>query len=127
MGLLRLYREADKPPFSERDMFVLEQLHKHFAYRLVYEAKKGDTRYFFAKGYHEKLCRQYGLTSREGEMLDLAVHGLSNEDIAQKMNISIHTVKKHFHSIYTKMNVRNRVQMLQSLPMSTNKIDFDAL
>ena len=89
--------------------------------------KKGDTRYFFAKGYHEKLCRQYGLTSREGEMLDLAVHGLSNEDIAQKMNISIHTVKKHFHSIYTKMNVRNRVQMLQSLPMSTNKIDFDAL
>ena len=127
VGLLRLYREADKPPFSERDMFVLEQLHKHFAYRLVYEAKKGDTRYFFAKGYHEKLCRQYGLTSREGEMLDLAVHGLSNEDIAQKMNISIHTVKKHFHSIYTKMNVRNRVQMLQSLPMSTNKIDFDAL
>ena len=113
MGLLRLYREADKPPFSERDIFVLEQLHKHFAYRLVYEAKKGDTRYFFAKGYHE--------------MLDLAVHGLSNEDIAQKMNISIHTVKKHFHSIYTKMNVRNRVQMLQSLPMSTNKIDFDAL
>ena len=96
MGLLRLYREADKPPFSERDMFVLEQLHKHFAYRLVYEAKKGDTRYFFAKGYHEKLCRQYGLTSREGEMLDLAVHGLSNEDIAQKMNISIHTVKKTF-------------------------------
>ena len=122
-----MYRQADKPPFSERDMFVLEQLHKHFAYRLVYEAKKGDTRYFYAKGYHEKLCSQYGLTSREGEMLDLAVHGLSNEDIAQKMNISIHTVKKHFHSIYTKMNVRNRIQMIQSLPVSTNKIDFDAL
>lgn len=127
VGLLKLYRQADKPPFSERDMFVLEQLHKHFAYRLVYEAKKGDTRYFYAKGYHEKLCSQYGLTSREGEMLDLAVHGLSNEDIAQKMNISIHTVKKHFHSIYTKMNVRNRIQMIQSLPVSTNKIDFDAL
>ena len=67
------------------------------------------------------------MTSREGEMLDLAVHGLSNEDIAQKMNISIHTVKKHFHSIYTKMNVRNRIQMIQSLPVSTTKIDFDAL
>ena len=59
--------------------------------------------------------------------LNVKVHGLSNEDIAQKMNISIHTVKKHFHSIYTKMNVRNRVQMIQSLPVSTNKIDFDAL
>ena len=93
----------------------------------VYEAKKGDTRYFFAKGYHEKLCHQFGLTSREGEMLDLAVHGLGNEEIAQKMNISIHTVKKHFHSIYEKMHVKNRVQMLQSLPMSTNKIDYDSL
>ena len=43
------------------------------------------------------------------------------------MNISIHTVKKHFHSIYEKMHVKNRVQMLQSLPMSTNKIDYDSL
>lgn len=127
VGILRLYRREEKPPFQERDMFVLDQLHKHFAYRLVYEAKKGDTRYFFAKGYHEKLCHQFGLTSREGEMLDLAVHGLDNEEIAQKMNISIHTVKKHFHSIYEKMHVKNRVQMLQCLPMSTNKIDYDSL
>ena len=43
------------------------------------------------------------------------------------MNIRSHTVKKHLHSIYTKMNVRNRIQMIQSLPVSTNKIDFDAL
>ena len=62
---------------------------------------------------------EYGINSDE--------YGLTDEDIAQKMNIRIHTVKKHFHSIYTKMNVRNRVQMIQSLPVSTNKIDFDAL
>ena len=58
--------------------------------------KKGDTRYFYAKGYHEKLCSQYGLTSREGEMLDLAVHGLSNEDIAQKNEYQYPYGKKTF-------------------------------
>lgn len=127
MGFLRLYRKNGSVPFSPRDLFVLEQLHMHFAYRLAYEAKKGDSRYFFAKGYQEKLCRRYGLTAREGEMLDLAIQGWSNDDIAKQLNISIHTVKKHFQSIYAKMNVRNRIQMLQCLPISTNKINFDEL
>jgi len=60
-------------------------------------------------------------------MLDLAVHGMTNEEIAQKLNISIHTVKKHFQSVYTKMNVHNRVQMVQNLPFSSDKINFDEL
>lgn len=127
MGFLRLYRKEGGTPFTPRDLFVLEQLRMHFAYRLAYEAKKGDSRYFFAKGYQEKLCRQYGLTAREGEMLDLAVQGWSNDDISKQLSISIHTVKKHFQSIYAKMHVRNRVQMLQCLPTSTSKVNFDEL
>lgn len=127
MGFLRLYRKSGGVPFSPRDLFVLEQLRMHLAYRLAYEAKKGDSRYFYAKGYREKLCRRYGLTLREGEMLDLAIQGKSNDDIAGKLNISVHTVKKHFQSIYAKMHVHNRVQMLQCLPISTNKINFDEL
>lgn len=127
MGFLRLYRKEGGTPFTPRDLFVLEQLRMHFAYRLAYEAKKGDSRYFFAKGYQEKLCRQYGLTAREGEMLDLAVQGWSNDDISKQLSISIHTVKEHFQSIYAKMHVRNRVQMLQCLPTSTSKVNFDEL
>jgi len=127
IGLIKLYRSQEKGDFGLRDMFVLNQLQKHFAYRLYYEAKKGDTRYFFAKGNHEKLCRQYNLTQRESQLLDYAVKGMSNEDISLVMKISIHTVKKHFHSIYTKMNVSNRVQLLQMMPLSTNKINFDEL
>lgn len=127
VGFLRLYRRKEKGEFAERDLFALSQLHKHLAYLLIYEAKRGDTRFFFAKGYHDKICRQYNLTEREGEMLDLAVHGMTNEEIAQKLNISIHTVKKHFQSVYTKMNVHNRVQMVQNLPFSSDKINFDEL
>ena len=112
---------------QDRDQFVLEQLNKHLSYRLAYEAKKGDSHFFYAKGYYDKLCQRYGLTNREGEMLDLAVRGFSNEEIAQQLNISIHTVKKHFNSIYSKMGVHNRVQIMQCFPVSTSKIDFDSL
>ncbi len=127
VGLISIYKKREHGDFSARDLFILNQLQKHLAYRLYYESKKGDTRYFYAKGYHEKICREYGLTSRESELLNYAVKGLSNEDIAETMKISIHTVKKHFHSVYIKMNVKNRVQLLQSLPLSTDKINFDVL
>ena len=43
------------------------------------------------------------------------------------MNISVNTVKKDFHSLYEKMHVTNRVQLLQGLPLSTDKINFDEL
>lgn len=127
VGFLKLYRREERGDFSQRDIFILEQLQKHFAYRLIYESKRGDARYFFAKGYHDKMCRRYGLTERESELLYMAVQGYSNDDIAQEMGISIHTVKKHFHNIYGKMNVRNRVQMLRYMPLSTDKISPDEL
>lgn len=127
VGLIKLYRKKSKKDFNTRDLFALDQLHKHFAYRLYYEEKKGDTRYFYAKGYHEKLCKRYSLTERESELLNYAVRGYTSMEISKKMNISIHTVKKHFHSIYNKMDVSNRVQLLQCLPLSTSKIDFDEL
>lgn len=127
VGIIKLYRKREKADFSERDLFVLDQLQKHFAYRLSYEAKKGDTRYFYAKGYHEKICKKYQLTEREGEIFRYAVEGYTNVEIGEKMNVSIHTVKKHFQSIYGKMNVSNRVQLLQCLPLSTSKLDLDEL
>ena len=127
VGLIKFFRRKDKGDFTTRDLFVLDQLHKHFAYRLYYEEKKGDARYFFAKGYREKICKKYNLTERESELFNYAVQGFTSVEISKKMNISVHTVKKHFHNIYSKMNVSNRVQLLQCLPLSTSKIDFDEL
>lgn len=127
VGLITFYRRREKGDFTKRELFVIDQLQKHLAYRLYYEAKKGDARYFYAKGYHEKICREFGLTVRESELLDYAVKGYSNEKIAGLMHISVNTVKKHFHSLYEKMRVKNRVQLLQSLPLSTDKINFDEL
>ena len=50
------------------------------------------------------------LTERERSVLFYLSTGLTNEEIADKIHISVHTVKAHLESIYEKLNVSNRVQ-----------------
>ena len=50
------------------------------------------------------------LSKRELEVLRLIVEGDSNKDIAQKLYISVRTVKYYATSIFTKMGVDRRAQ-----------------
>ncbi|TWS21850.1 response regulator transcription factor [Tsukamurella sputi] len=52
------------------------------------------------------------LTSREVDVLALVGRGLSNDDIAAELVISIVTVKSHIGSIFTKLGVRNRAEAI---------------
>ena len=50
------------------------------------------------------------LTDREREVLIEIAHGLSNQEIADKLFISLPTVKTHVAHILAKINARDRVQ-----------------
>ena len=50
------------------------------------------------------------LTDREREVLIEIAHGLSNQEIADKLFISLPTVKTHVAHILSKINARDRVQ-----------------
>lgn len=50
------------------------------------------------------------LTQREKEILHYLIEGYSNKEMAEKLIISIHTVKAHIESIYRKFGVHNKVQ-----------------
>jgi LuxR family maltose regulon positive regulatory protein len=50
------------------------------------------------------------LTQREVEVLHLLAEGLSNRAIAQRLHISLSTVKRHNANIYGKLTVQNRTQ-----------------
>ena len=61
----------------------------------------------------DKKSRKYGnssLTSREIEILTLVSMGFSNEELSEKMCISINTVKTHLYNIFKKIDVQNRLQ-----------------
>ncbi len=50
------------------------------------------------------------LTERELEVLQHVANGLTNQQIAEQLNISEHTVKKHYRNIMAKLHLQNRVQ-----------------
>jgi DNA-binding NarL/FixJ family response regulator len=51
---------------------------------------------------------EFGLTSREGEVLSWLSKGKTNRDIAQILGLSPRTVDKHLEQIYAKLGVENR-------------------
>ena len=50
------------------------------------------------------------LSEREIEVLDLIAKGLTNQVIADRLVLSLHTVKAHTRNIYGKLDVHNRTQ-----------------
>lgn len=52
------------------------------------------------------------LTSREQQIIGLVATGASNIDIAQELNVSMHTVKAHIYNLFRKIEVSNRVQAI---------------
>jgi DNA-binding CsgD family transcriptional regulator len=78
---------------------------------------------YFSKNYHPSLedsgadslnrhFVSFGLTRREQEIVVLISKGKSNQEIADSLFISLQTVKDHNHRIYSKLGLKNRVQVI---------------
>lgn len=55
----------------------------------------------------------YGLSKRETEILEQINLGKSNQEIADELFISVSTVKSHVSNLFSKLDVKNRVQAIQ--------------
>ncbi|MCY0964751.1 helix-turn-helix transcriptional regulator [Parathalassolituus penaei] len=53
-----------------------------------------------------------GLTPREAEILVQLSGGYSNQDIADRLELSCHTIKTHVYNLFRKVGVSNRVQLV---------------
>jgi len=54
------------------------------------------------------LMSAYGLTEREQDVTRLVLQGNSTAEIAQRLVVSAHTVQQHLKSVFDKMGVRSR-------------------
>lgn len=50
------------------------------------------------------------LTERENQIMRLLEEGLSNQQIASRLSVTIHTVKNHAHSLFSKLGVSSRAE-----------------
>jgi DNA-binding NarL/FixJ family response regulator len=54
------------------------------------------------------------MTKREGDVVRLAVEGLSNREIGRELGLTEHTVKNYLFRIFDKLGVSNRVELVLS-------------
>ncbi len=54
-----------------------------------------------------------GITVRELEVLQLIAQGHSNQEIADKLFVSLNTVKTHSSNLFLKLDVKRRTQAVQ--------------
>jgi DNA-binding NarL/FixJ family response regulator len=69
------------------------------------------------EAFHMPLARQsqdqgeeIKLSKRETEILELLCEGLANKEIADRLDISVETVRVHLKHIYEKLHVRSRTE-----------------
>jgi DNA-binding CsgD family transcriptional regulator len=55
-----------------------------------------------------EISEQFNLTQRERETVELLLKGLTSKEIANRMNISVNTVKAFLRLVMVKMKVSNR-------------------
>lgn len=103
--------------------FLLKDAHPHQLLDAIRRTHHGES--LFAPSILTRLVEHYvrrsthtpthtldTLTPRETETLALIARGLSNDDIAATLTISVKTVKTHIGSLLTKLPARNRAQLV---------------
>ncbi len=70
--------------------------------------------YFNNKKTEETISKiKQSLTAREIEILKLITDGLSNQEIADKIFISVRTVEAHKHNIMSKLEIYNTAELVK--------------
>jgi DNA-binding CsgD family transcriptional regulator len=65
------------------------------------------------KSKEQKATNMHGLSDRELDVVKLMADGLTNQEIADRLYISLNTIKTHISNIYSKLNVARRTQAIQ--------------
>ena len=63
--------------------------------------------------FNEAAFLQLGLSRRELDVLQLMADGLSNQEIADRLFVSLNTIKTHVSRLFEKLEVKRRTQAIE--------------
>lgn len=110
MGIMTLYRTKGEGDFTTDEMRILQLLSMHLDARFSKSLKAADAAP--AKAQIARFAKDYCLTARETEVLQLVLKNCDNREIAEDLCISENTLKKHLQNLYKKADVSSRVQLI---------------
>lgn len=94
---------TEVPRVSDRDIAVLHALRRHLAPLVIEQLDRDRER--------RAALSNWQLTPREWEVADLAAHGLTNRQIAERLFIGVDTVKKHLSRVLAETSCASRTQL----------------
>ncbi|NDI98992.1 DNA-binding response regulator [Flavobacterium sp. LaA7.5] len=62
---------------------------------------------------NQTVLTELNLSTREMEVLELMAKGMSNAEIAEKLFVSLNTIKTHSSKLYEKLEVKRRTQAVE--------------
>jgi DNA-binding CsgD family transcriptional regulator len=58
------------------------------------------------------------LTDAELTVVNLIAQGVTNRDVAERLHLSLHTVKTHVHNAFAKLGINSRAQLTRLMHRS---------
>ena len=71
---------------------------------------------------NEPQLQRLGISKREYEVLELIALGLSNQEIAERLFVSLSTVKTHSSNLFMKLEARRRTQAISMTPAGVRSL-----
>lgn len=97
--------------FTLTNLLTLYFFYKH-DFSPIYLGNSKDKKSRSSHLHINIMAEQYRLTERERDILIYVYSGYNNPEIAEKLHISKYTVRNHLHSIFEKLDVNNRIELL---------------
>lgn len=102
------------------NLFTVIYIYKKDFSPFFFGTKKAQPSSLSEEEVIDVVAESHRLTERERSVLALAYQGLTNPDIAEKLFISRHTVKRHMHNIFEKLDVSTRVELIRLIQSQMN-------
>lgn len=111
LGSVTLFRSREDGDFTDQEMEMLRVLNRHLSAHFSLLWPQGA--HLAGKPGLSDLAARYGLSARENEIAGLIATGLTNQEIGAALFISENTIKKHVNSLYRKLGITGRTQLLR--------------